>query len=68
MQTKRIKTGLQNVQLKIDLGRTIYKNPLGERLISYTYKFAKFVIETSSKVWKPKTYNKIVNDLIYGKR
>lgn len=31
-------------------------------------KLAKSMIETSSKVYKSKTYNKIVHDLIYGNK
>ena len=64
MQTKRMKTGPQDPKLRIDLGGTIGKNPLGEQLVRPMYKFAKLVIEISSKVQEPKTYNKTINDSI----
>ena len=48
---------------RIDRDGTIDNSPSG--LIKPTHKLAKLVIETNSKVYKPKTYNETVNDPIY---
>lgn len=55
---------------RIDLGRRSGENPLvGDGLVSFVYyKVAKSVTETSSKVHEPKTYDKIINDLVHGNR
>lgn len=59
-----------NPMSRSDLDRTSGKNSLvKEELVNPVYyKIAKSVIETNSKVCKPKTYNKIINNLIYGNK
>lgn len=52
---------------KIDLDRTSGKNFLDE-LVKPTQKLAKLVTKTSSKMYKPKTYDEAVNDLINGNK
>lgn len=59
---------LHNLKPKTDLGRTPGKNSLSDRLVKPLYKFAKSVTEISSKVQEPKTYDKAINDSIYGNR
>lgn len=51
---------------KTNLGRTLGENLLKKQLIRSMYEFAKLVTKTSSKIQEPKTYNKAINDLIYG--
>ena len=69
MQTKRMKIHpLYNPKPKIDIGETISKSLLRDKLVRYLYKFAKSVTETSNKVRKPKTYNKVINHPIHGNR
>lgn len=51
-------------RLKIDLNRTSNKNPL-EELVKPMQEFAKLVIKTNSKIHKPKTNNKAINNTIY---
>ena len=58
-------TGPQDPKPRTDLGETIGENPLGERLVRPTYKFAKLVTETSSKGREPKAYDEAINDPIY---
>lgn len=50
---------------KIDLDRTSSENSPGKRLVRFAYEFAKSVIKISSKLQEPKTYNKIINNLVY---
>lgn len=57
-----------NLKSRTDLVGTSSKNPLGKRLVRRTYKFAKSVTETNSKMCEPKTYNEAINDPIYGNR
>ena len=69
MQTKRMRIHLlYDPKPRIDLGETISKSLLRDRLIRFLYKFAKSVIETSNKVREPKTYNKIINHPIHANR
>lgn len=69
MQIKRMKIlSSYNPKPKKNLGGTSSKNLLGNRLVRSAYKFEKLVIETSSKVRKPKTYNKAINNHIYENR
>lgn len=51
---------------KIDRGGTLYESQIG--FIKPVHKLAKFVNKISSKVYKPKTYNKAINDSIYGSK
>ena len=54
---------------RTDLGVASSKNSLlGDRLVNLVYKTARLVIETSSKVQEPKTYDKIINDPFNGGR
>lgn len=53
---------------KTDLGWTLDKNFLGDRLLKLVNKFAKSVTETSSKVHEPKTYNEAINNPIHGNK
>lgn len=57
-----------NLKPKIDLSATLGKYLLRDELVRPTYKFAKLVTKINSKVQEPKTYNKVINDLIYGNR
>lgn len=50
---------------RTNLGRTSSKNFLRNGLIKLAYKFTKSVIETSSKVHKSITYNKVITNPIY---
>ena len=50
---------------KIDIDGTLDINPSTKELIKLIKKFAKSVTETSSKVQEAKTYDEIINDLIY---
>lgn len=69
MRTKRIKIySTYNSKPKTDLDEISNKNPLREKLIRLIYKFVKLVTKISSKMRKPKTYNEIINNLIYGNR
>lgn len=66
MLKKQIKIQfLLNLRPKIDLGRTLDEKPLRNRLVKPMHKFSKLVIKTNSKVQKPKTYNKTINNSIY---
>ena len=68
MQTKRMKIHLTlDPKPRIDLGGTSGKN-LADRLVRPVQKLIKSVIKTNSKVREPKTYDKAINDLIYGNR
>lgn len=51
---------------RINQGRTSGKSLL--RLVRLACKLAKLMTETSSKVRKPKTYDKAINDSIYSNR
>lgn len=69
IQIKQIRINLfYDLKLKTDLGGTLGKNLLRNRLVRLARKFAKSVTETSSKVQKPKTYDKAINDPIYRNR
>ena len=69
MQTKQIKIYFFcNPKLKTNLSGILGKNSLRNRLIRPVYKFSKSVLETSSKMREPKTYNKAINNLIYRNR
>lgn len=57
-----------NPKPKTDLGRILGKNSLRDGLIRPIYKFIKSVTKTNNKVQKPKTYNKVINNPIYGNR
>lgn len=60
---------LLNLEPKIDLGKTLGKNLLIKvRLVRLICKFAKSVIETSSKIQESKTYNKAISDFIHGNK
>ena len=59
---------LCNLKTRTDLGRTLGKNLLGDKLVRPVYKFVKLVTETSSKVQEPKTYDEAINDLIHENR
>lgn len=52
---------------KTDLSKTSGENPL-DRLIKPVRELAKSVTETSSKMRKPKTYNKAANNQINGNK
>lgn len=54
-----------NPKPRTDLDGISNKNSLRNRLVKSAYKVAKSVIETSSKVQEPKTYNKAINNPIY---
>ena len=58
----------QDQELKIDQNEIINKNYLRNRLISLTYKFAKSVTKTCSKVRNLETYDKAISDLIHCNR
>lgn len=65
MQTQWIRIYLlHNQKPKIDLGRTIDKNS-ADRLVKPAPEFTKSVTKTISKVQKPKTYDRIINDLVH---
>lgn len=65
MQTKQIKICFPcNQEPKIYLNRILSNNCLGDGLIRPVYKFAKLVTKTKSKMQKPKTYDKAMNDPI----
>lgn len=51
---------------KTDQGWTLGKSPL--ELVRPTYKLAKSMTKTNSKLHELKTYNKAINNLIYGNR
>lgn len=69
VQTKRMKIHFFcNLKQKTDLDRISGENLLENSVIRPTYKFAKLVPKTSSKVWEPKTYNEALNDLIHRNR
>lgn len=53
---------------RIDLGKTLGKNSLVDRVVRPTRKFIKLVIKISSKVREPKTYNETINNLVYGNK
>ena len=53
---------------KIDLGGILSKNLSAEELVKPALEFAKSVIETSSKVREPKTYDKAISNLIHGNK
>ncbi len=57
-----------NSKPKIDLVEIIDKNSLEDGLIRPMYKFTKSVIKIDSKMGQPNTYNKVINNLIYGNR
>lgn len=59
---------LYNLKPKTDLSRISSKNILADELVKPIYKFVKQITKTSSNVWEPKTYNKIINDPIYGNK
>ena len=50
MQTKRMKIHLCDLKPRTDLGGTLGKNPLEEKLVRLRYKFAKSTTETNRKV------------------
>ena len=52
---------------RIDLGGTSGKN-LADELVRPVQELTKLVTKTSSKVREPKTYDKTINDLIYGNK
>ena len=54
-------------KLRTDLDGISGKNS-ADRLVRPVQELAKSVTETSSKVQKPKTYNKAINDSIYGNK
>lgn len=69
IQTKRLNIDLSHdLMPRIDLHRTSSKNPLGDGLVKPARKFAKSVTETGSKVQELKTYDEVINDLIYRNR
>ena len=51
-----------------DQGWILDENLLVERLVRPVQEFAKSVIETSSKVQEPKTYNEAINKPIHGNK
>lgn len=53
--------------LKTDRGRETKNESLNE-LVRPAHKFAKSWTETSSKVREPLTYNKVINNSVYGNR
>lgn len=57
-----------NSKLRTNLDGILSKNLLRNRLIRPEYKFAKLVTKTISKMWKPKTYNKVIDNSNYGNR
>lgn len=46
--------------------RTMDKSPKG--LVRLVHKFAKSITKTSSKVYEPLTYDKIINNLVHRRR
>lgn len=69
--TKGIKTNpLLDLILKTDLDKILGKNLLMEnKLISLAYyKVVKSVTETSSKIQELQTYDKTINNTVYGNR
>lgn len=52
---------------RIDLDKISGKNP-SDGLVKPVREFAKSIIKTNNKVQKPKTYDKVINNLIYGNR
>ena len=54
-----------NLKSRTDLGGRSDKN-LTDRLVRLVREFAKSVIETSSKVQKPKTYDEAINEPVHG--
>lgn len=56
---------LCNSKPKIDLSKILSKKYLGNELARPMYKFVKLFTITNCKVYKRKTYNKTINDLIY---
>ena len=48
------------------LGGTISESP--KVSIRPMHKFAKSITETNSKVYKPSTYDEIINNLVHGSR
>lgn len=57
-----------NLKLRTNLGEILSKNYLGNELVRPTYKFIKVFTITNCKVYKCKTYNKTINNLIYRNR
>lgn len=69
VQTKWIKIYSScNPKLRIDLSETSNRKTLKNESVRPVYEFAKSVTKISSKVRKPKTYKKAINDLIHGNR
>lgn len=67
-QTKRMRVHLiLDLKPRTNLDGTSGKN-LADRLVGPAQKLFKSVIETSGKVWEPKTYDEAMNDPIYGHR
>lgn len=66
-QTRIRVEGTHNLSLarrpRTDLGKTSGENP-SDGLVRPAQELVKLVIETSSKMCKPKTYNKLVNNSI----
>lgn len=63
MRTKGIHDPELAQRLRINLDETLGKNSLN-KLVKPIQKLAKSIIEISSKVHKPKTYNEAVNNPI----
>lgn len=50
---------------RTDLGWTLGKNSLTDRLVRPIHKFTILVTKTNTKIRKLKTYDKVINNLIY---
>lgn len=57
-----------NLESRTNLDKILDENSLEDKLVRLKYKFAKLVFETSNKVYKFKTYNKTINNLINRNR
>lgn len=56
------------LEQKLDLDKILGKNCLRNELIRPTYKFARLVLKTSSKVQEPKIYDEIISNHIYDNK
>lgn len=54
-----------DLKLKTDPNRILSKNFIANKLIMFIYKFVKSVTKIKSKMQKLKSYNKVINNLIY---
>lgn len=58
-----------DLELREDLSRVLNKNSLTkDKVVSLAYKVTNLITNTRSKVQETNTYDKIINNYIYGNR